>query len=64
MDVTAVFYPDDTVPALEHEYQFKLGLDDAQSALASTLAWLAVVMADTQPEVPDETIPPNPPPGT
>ncbi len=64
VDVTAVFYPADTVPALEHEYQFKLGLDAAQSALASTLEWLGLVMSEINPEIPDETIPPDPPPST
>ncbi len=38
--VTTVFYPKDHVPALPHEYQFHLGLADAQSALDSTVAFL------------------------
>jgi acetyl esterase/lipase len=62
VDVTTVFYPDDTVPALEHEYQFKLDLDAAQSALASVIQWLGTVTADSGPEIPDETIRPDPPP--
>jgi acetyl esterase/lipase len=62
VDVTSVFYPDDTVPALEHEYQFKLGLDAAQSALTSVIDWLATVTQPTGPEVPDEIIQPDPPP--
>jgi acetyl esterase/lipase len=62
VDVTTVFYPDDTVPALEHEYQFKLELDAAQSALTSVIDWLATVTQPTDPEIPDETIPPDPPP--
>ena len=62
VDVTTVFYSDDTVPALEHEYQFKLDLDAAQSALASVIEWLGTVTAPTAPEVPDVIIPPDPPP--
>jgi hypothetical protein len=50
------------VPALEHEYQFKLGLDAAQSALTSVIDWLATVTQPTAPEVPDEIIRPDPPP--
>ena len=64
VDVTTVFYPDDTVPALEHEYQFRLNLDAAQSALASVIQWLGVVTAPTAPEDPDEIIPSDPPPST
>jgi acetyl esterase/lipase len=43
--VTSVFYPDDHVPALPHEYQFHLKLADARSALDSTLAFLKAVSA-------------------
>ncbi len=35
VDVTTVFYPDDHVPSLPHEYQFKLDFEDAQTALDS-----------------------------
>ncbi|NYF12359.1 acetyl esterase/lipase [Pseudoclavibacter sp. JAI123] len=45
--VTAVFYPEDHEPALQHEYQFKLAGADAQSALASTIDFLKSV---TSPE--------------
>lgn len=38
--VTTVFYPDDHVPALPHEYQFHLDFADAQTALDSTVAFL------------------------
>ena len=40
VDVTALFFPEDTVPALGHEYQFHLDLDSAQLALTSTIDWL------------------------
>lgn len=45
VDVTELFFPDDTVPALPHEYQFKLDLDNAQVALRSTIDWLGRVTA-------------------
>jgi acetyl esterase/lipase len=38
--VTTVFYPEDHVPALPHEYQFHLDFADAQSAFDSTVAFL------------------------
>ncbi|MEP6482709.1 MAG: alpha/beta hydrolase, partial [Rhodoglobus sp.] len=44
--VTSVFYPDDTTPALPHEYQFHLDDANAQSALASTLEWLGKLAND------------------
>lgn len=45
VDVTAVFWPGDTEPALPHEYQFHLDFPEAQSALQSTKDFLAVVTA-------------------
>jgi acetyl esterase/lipase len=46
VDVTALFFPDDTTPALEHEYQFHLDNPNAQKALTSTLDFLEKVTAD------------------
>ncbi|BDI21391.1 alpha/beta hydrolase [Herbiconiux sp. L3-i23] len=43
VDVTALFWPADTTPALPHEYQFHLDFDEAHTALAGTLAFLATV---------------------
>ncbi len=43
VDVTTVFYPDDHVPALPHEYQFHLDGDDAQNALTSMVEFLGTV---------------------
>lgn len=43
VDVTELFFPDDTTPALQHEYQFHLDNPNAQKALTSTLDWLATV---------------------
>lgn len=40
VDVTELFWPADHEPALPHEYQFHLDLDEAQHALAETLAFL------------------------
>lgn len=40
VDVTELFWPADYTPALPHEYQFKLNLDAAQTALTQTLAFL------------------------
>ncbi len=40
VDVTGRFYPADHEPALPHEYQFQLDLDDAQTALRDTIAFL------------------------
>jgi acetyl esterase/lipase len=45
VDVTTLFFPADTEPTLGHEYQFKLDLDSAQVALASTVDWLDRVTA-------------------
>lgn len=44
--VTSVFYPDDHVPALPHEYQFHLDVEDAWAALESTVTFLDEVTAD------------------
>lgn len=44
--VTSVFYPDDHVPALPHEYQFHLDVEDARAALESTVTFLDEVTAD------------------
>lgn len=43
VDVTGRFYPADHEPALAHEYQFQLDLDEAQTALKDTLAFLRAV---------------------
>jgi acetyl esterase/lipase len=43
--VTDVFWPADHEPALPHEYQFHLDLDEAQEALGRTLDFLANVTA-------------------
>jgi len=40
VDVTALFWPAQHEPALEHEYQFHLDLPEAQQALAETIAFL------------------------
>ena len=40
VDVTGRFYPADHEPALGHEYQFQLELDEAQTALKDTIAYL------------------------
>jgi acetyl esterase/lipase len=40
VDVTPLFWPKDYTPALPHEYQFRLNLDAAQTALTETLAFL------------------------
>ncbi|SDH11594.1 alpha/beta hydrolase [Microbacterium pygmaeum] len=45
VDVTELFFPDDTVPALGHEYQFHLDLDNAQLALRSSIGWLDALTA-------------------
>jgi acetyl esterase/lipase len=45
VDVTEVFYPEDTTPALPHEYQFHLDFDEAQSAFTSTIEFLKRVTA-------------------
>ncbi|QCQ93866.1 alpha/beta hydrolase [Rhodococcus sp. SGAir0479] len=40
VDVTALFYPDDHVPALAHEYQFDLDNADGRAALERTVEFL------------------------
>jgi acetyl esterase/lipase len=40
VNVTELFWPAGYTPALPHEYQFKLNLDAAQTALTETLAFL------------------------
>ena len=40
VNVTELFWPADYTPALPHEYQFKLNLEAAQTALTETLAFL------------------------
>jgi len=40
VDTTAVFYPDDHVEQLPHEYQFHLDLEDARAAFGSTVEFL------------------------
>ena len=41
--VTSVFYEQDHVPALPHEYQFHLDFQEAKDALDSTLSFLESV---------------------
>ncbi len=41
VEVSALFWPEDYTPALPHEYQFKLNLDAAQTALTQTLSFVA-----------------------
>ncbi|MDQ0894675.1 alpha/beta hydrolase [Agromyces ramosus] len=43
VDVTALFWPAEHVPALPHEYQFHLDGEDAQAALVETLEFLGEV---------------------
>lgn len=43
VDVTTVFYPEDHVPSLPHEYQFRLDFEDAQTALDSMVQFLETV---------------------
>lgn len=43
VDVTGRFYPADHEPALGHEYQFDLDLDEAQTALKDTITFLSDV---------------------
>ena len=40
VDVSTLFWPADETPALPHEYQFRLDLDAAQTALTKTLAFI------------------------
>jgi len=49
VDVTSVFYPKNTEPALPHEYQFHLDFDASKSALSSTIAFLDRVTARPRP---------------
>ena len=44
VESTVLFYPDDLVPALPHEYQFHLDLPAARDAYASTVAFLRRVL--------------------
>ncbi len=46
VDVTELFFPDDTEPAMPHEYQFHLDFENAHVALDSMLAFLGKVTAD------------------
>lgn len=46
VDVTKLFWAADHEPALPHEYQFHLDLDDAHVALTATLDYLAALDAD------------------
>jgi acetyl esterase/lipase len=46
VEVTPVFWPADTDPALPHEYQFHLDYPQAQQALQATKDFLAAVTAD------------------
>lgn len=52
VDVTKLFWAADHEPALPHEYQFHLDLDDAHVALAKTLDYLAALDADLDAAVP------------
>ena len=47
VSVTEVFYPEDLEPALPHEYQFHLDSPQAQTALQSTLDFLASVTSSS-----------------
>ena len=49
VDVTSVFYPKNTEPALPHEYKFHLDFDASKSALSSTIAFLDRVTARPRP---------------
>lgn len=44
VDVTSVFYAEDNVPSLPHEYQFHLDFEEARTALDSTLDFLGNVL--------------------
>jgi hypothetical protein len=46
VDVTKLIWAADHEPALPHEYQFHLDLDDAHVALAATLDYLAALDAN------------------
>lgn len=45
VDVTRLFWPEPHQPALQHEYQFHLDLDEAQRALQETIGFLGKVTA-------------------
>jgi acetyl esterase/lipase len=47
VDVTRLFWPETHEPALGHEYQFHLDLDEAQVALDDTIAFLAEATSPT-----------------
>jgi acetyl esterase/lipase len=47
VDVTTLFWPADYTPPLPHEYQFRLNLDAAQTALTETLAFLETSIGST-----------------
>ncbi|WP_430335641.1 alpha/beta hydrolase [Rhodococcus sp. ACT016] len=47
VDVTTLFYPDDHVPPLAHEYQFDLDNADGRKALEQTLEFLRKQTADS-----------------
>jgi hypothetical protein len=46
VSVDSLFWPANETPPLPHEYQFKLNLDAAQTALTRTLAFIATRFAD------------------
>lgn len=46
VNVDSLFWPNDETPALPHEYQFKLDLAAAQTALTRTLAFVAARFGD------------------
>ncbi|KAB1650513.1 alpha/beta hydrolase [Pseudoclavibacter endophyticus] len=45
VEVTRLFWPEPHQPSLQHEYQFHLDLDEAQTALRETIAFLAGITA-------------------
>ena len=47
VDVTTLFWPADYTPPLPHEYQFRLNLDAAQTALTETLSFLETSIGST-----------------
>lgn len=50
VEVEELFWPEDHLPKLPHEYQFHLDTPEAQDALDATLAWLeSTVEASSQP---------------
>jgi acetyl esterase/lipase len=48
--VTQLFWPETHEPALPHEYQFHLDLDEAQQALQETIGFLDDLTASSSPE--------------